>query len=71
MSYQEILAIWNTFISLNNMSRATVEAILDIRVNNNKTPGAKAPVPVLRGQRGQRPREQERNGCPLPEETKD
>ena len=41
LSYQEILTIWNTFIAPNNMSRATIEAIVENRLNFNKSPGLK------------------------------
>ena len=40
LSYQEILAIWNTFIAPNNMSRATIEAIVENKLNYIKSPGA-------------------------------
>ena len=54
LSYQEILCVWNTFISPNTMSWAMIEAIVDSRVNdnNNKTPGTR-PQPQHQGDRGQ------------------
>ena len=69
LSYQEILGIWNTFISPNTMSRATYEAIMDNRVNNNnnKTPGTR-PQPQHQGDRGQGNRRG--TGAPSPKKSR-
>ena len=52
LSYQEILAIWNTFIVPNNMSKAAIEAIIEKRLNSNRTPGAKSQSQGSRGRAG-------------------